>query len=61
MDISNLDLLYNSAQQLVPEQRFAFDEVIKYCKNLKKGNCNTFQNAKTSITNNSWWCRIRQK
>ena len=36
IDISNLDSLYKSARQLVPEQRYAFDTVIKYVKNLRK-------------------------
>ena len=36
IDISNLDMLYQSAGQLAPEQRIVFNRMIEYCKGLRK-------------------------
>ena len=34
--ISNVDAMLDSARNLAPEQRQAFDEFVGYCKNLRK-------------------------
>ena len=36
LDISNIDFMLTSARKLAPEQRCAFDIMIRYCKDLRK-------------------------